>query len=61
MVSDERVTRLRLTGTDAHHERALAVGDEVRFDPERARLVEVLPRRTKLARLRSLPAQAASR
>ena len=53
VVSDERVIRLRLTGTDARHERSLAVGDEVRFDPERAALVEVLPRRTKLARLRS--------
>jgi putative ribosome biogenesis GTPase RsgA len=45
--------RLRLTGKDAHEERSLAVGDEVRFDPERAALVEILPRRTTLARLRS--------
>ena len=53
VVSGGRVVRLRLTGTDAHLERSLAVGDEVRFDPERAALAEVLPRRTKLARLRS--------
>ena len=53
VVSDGRVVRLRLTGTDAHLERALAVGDEVRFDPERAQLAEILPRRTVLARLRS--------
>lgn len=53
VVSGERVVRLRLTGSDAHQERALAVGDEVRFDPERAALREVLPRRTRLARLRS--------
>jgi len=53
VVSGGRVVRLRLTGTDAHHERTLAVGDEVRFDPERAQLVEILSRRTVLARLRS--------
>ena len=53
VVSGERVLRLRLTGKDAHEERSLAVGDEVRFDPERAALVEILPRRTTLARLRS--------
>jgi len=53
VVSGERLTRLRLTGTNARKDHSLAVGDQVRFDPAKAALVEVLPRRTQLARLRS--------
>jgi len=53
VVSGERLTRLRLTGTNARKEHTLAVGDLVRFDPAKGALVEVLPRRTQLARLRS--------
>jgi len=53
VVSGERLTRLRLTGTNARRAASLAVGDQVRFDPARGALLEVLPRRTQLARLRS--------
>jgi ribosome biogenesis GTPase / thiamine phosphate phosphatase len=53
VVCGERLTRLRLSGTNAHKEHALAVGDQVQFDAEKGVLVDVLPRRTQLARLRS--------
>jgi ribosome biogenesis GTPase len=53
VVSGERLTRLRLSGANAHRELALAVGDRVTFDPAKGLLVDVLPRRTQLARLRS--------
>ena len=53
VVSGERLQRLRLSGANAHHELALAVGDRVAFDPAKGVLVDVLPRRTQLARLRS--------
>ncbi|HTO69471.1 MAG TPA: ribosome small subunit-dependent GTPase A [Myxococcota bacterium] len=57
VVSGERLARLRLTGTNAHKEHALAVGDRVRFDAAKGALVEVEPRRTQLARLRSFGRQ----
>jgi ribosome biogenesis GTPase len=53
VVSGERLTRLRLSGTNAHQALALAVGDRVTFDPVKGALLEVLPRRTQLARLRT--------
>jgi ribosome biogenesis GTPase len=53
VVSDDRVQRLKLSGKHAKDEIALAVGDEVTFDPARGVLDAILPRRTKLARLRS--------
>jgi ribosome biogenesis GTPase len=53
VVSGERLTRLRLSGANAHRALALAVGDRVTFDPVKGALLEVLPRRTQLARLRT--------
>lgn len=53
VVSGERLTRLRLSGANAHKELALAVGDRVTFDSAKCVLIDVLPRRTQLARLRS--------
>jgi len=53
VVSGERLTRLRLSGANARQELALAVGDRVTFDPAKGVLLDVLPRRTQLARLRS--------
>jgi ribosome biogenesis GTPase len=53
VVSGERLTRLRLSGANAHKELALAVGDRVTFDPAKGVLIDVLPRRTQLARVRS--------
>lgn len=53
VVSGDRVQRLKLSGKHAKDEVALAVGDEVSFDAEKGVLASVLPRRTKLARLRS--------
>jgi ribosome biogenesis GTPase len=53
VVCGERLTRLRLSGANARQELALAVGDRVTFDPEKGVLLDVLPRRTQLARLRT--------
>ncbi|HTO51838.1 MAG TPA: ribosome small subunit-dependent GTPase A [Myxococcota bacterium] len=53
VVQGDRLQRLRLSGANAHRELALAVGDRVTFDPVRGALVDVLPRRTQLARLRT--------
>ena len=53
VVSGDQVQRLKLSGKHAKGEIALAVGDEVSFDPEGGIVDAVLPRRTKLARLRS--------
>jgi ribosome biogenesis GTPase len=53
VVFGERLLRLRLSGTSARRELALAVGDRVTFDPAKSVLLDVLPRRTQLARLRS--------
>ena len=53
VVSGDRVQRLKLSGRHAKDEIALAVGDEVSFDADKGVLADVLPRRTKLARLRS--------
>jgi ribosome biogenesis GTPase len=53
VVSGDRVQRLKLSGKHAKGEIALAVGDEVTFDPEGGVVADVQPRRTKLARLRS--------
>lgn len=49
VVYGDRLVELRLTG---RRELALAVGDEVSFDPGRAVVEELRPRRTRLARLR---------
>jgi len=53
VVQGDRLQRLRLSGANAHRELALAVGDRVTFDSVKGVLVDVLPRRTQLARLRS--------
>jgi ribosome biogenesis GTPase / thiamine phosphate phosphatase len=53
VVQGDRLQRLRLSGANAHRELALAVGDRVSFDPAKGVLIDVLPRRTQLARLRS--------
>jgi ribosome biogenesis GTPase len=53
VVCGERLLRLRLSGTNARQALALAVGDRVTFDAAKGQLLEVLPRRTQLARLRS--------
>jgi len=53
VVHGEQVTRIALGGKHAQQKTALAVGDSVRFDPARKVLLEVLPRRTVLARRRS--------
>ena len=52
VVHGDQLRELRLTGKQAEQELQLAVGDEVRFDPERELVEERLPRRTQLARLR---------
>jgi len=52
VVHGDQLLELRLTGKQAEQELQLAVGDEVRFDPERELVEERLPRRTQLARLR---------
>lgn len=57
VVHGEEVLRLQLAGKHAHRETALAVGDLVSFDPVRKVVIDVLPRRTKLARLRSFGKQ----
>ena len=57
VVHGESVIRLTLVGKHAHRETALAVGDRVSFDPVRKIVIDVLPRRTKLARLRSFGKQ----
>jgi ribosome biogenesis GTPase len=57
VVHGESVTRLALVGKHAHRELALAVGDLVSFDPVRKIVIDVLPRRTQLARLRSFGKQ----
>jgi ribosome biogenesis GTPase len=53
VVQGDRLQRLRLSGANARRELQLAVGDRVTFDPAKGVLVDVLPRRTQLARLRS--------
>ena len=57
VVHGERVLRLALVGKHAHRALALAVGDVVSFDPVRKIVIDVLPRRTQLARLRSFGKQ----
>ena len=57
VVDGDAVIRLSLVGKHAHREMALAVGDRVSFDPVRKIVIDVLPRRTKLARLRSFGKQ----
>ena len=52
VVHDDSVVELRLLGRHAHSSLSLAVGDELRFDPEKGVVEERLPRRTELARLR---------
>ncbi|MBM4337520.1 MAG: ribosome small subunit-dependent GTPase A [Deltaproteobacteria bacterium] len=53
VVHGEQVISLKLVGKHAHREMALAVGDRVSFDPLRKIVIDVLPRRTVLARQRS--------
>jgi len=52
VVHDDHLRELRLLGRHAQQEIQLAVGDEVSFDPERGIVLELLERRTLLARLR---------
>jgi len=52
VVHDDALITLRLGGRNAHRDQRLAVGDDVEFDAARAVLLELLPRRTQLARLR---------
>jgi len=52
VVCDDALRELHLTGAHARQELALAVGDDVRFDPETGRLIEIEPRRTRLERMR---------
>ena len=50
VVFEDRLLALRLIGRHARAEQTLAVGDELSFDPEKEVVLEVLPRRTRLAR-----------
>ncbi len=50
VVWQDRVVALRLIGRHARRAQALAVGDELSFDPEKEVVLEVEPRRTQLAR-----------
>jgi ribosome biogenesis GTPase len=52
IVDGDQLRELRLIGRHARDELQLAVGDEVTFDAERGTVVECLPRRTLLQRLR---------
>ncbi|MCP4006043.1 MAG: ribosome small subunit-dependent GTPase A [bacterium] len=52
VVHADRVISLRLVGKHAHAEKSLAVGDEVSFELEREVVIDLLPRRTRLARRR---------
>ena len=55
VVHEGRVRALRLVGRHAHRKQALAVGDQLSFDSERDVVIDVMPRRTQLARRRSRP------
>jgi ribosome biogenesis GTPase len=57
VVYGDDVLRLQLVGKHAHREMALAVGDRVSFEPVRRIVIDVLPRRTQLARVRSFGKQ----
>jgi ribosome biogenesis GTPase len=50
VVHDEQVVALRLTGRQARDSLALAVGDELSFDPAREVVLQIAPRRTRLSR-----------
>ena len=52
--AEGRALDLRLVGRHALREVELAVGDDVTFDPVKGIVLEVLPRRTRLARRRPL-------
>ena len=52
VVHGEALRTLKLIGRQAHRSQELVVGDEVRFDPERGVVLDVEPRRTRLARRR---------
>ncbi len=52
VVHADRVVSLRLVGRHAQHGVALAVGDDVTFDPGQGIVLELMPRRTILARRR---------
>jgi ribosome biogenesis GTPase len=53
VVHEGQVKALRLVGRHAHREQSLAVGDQLSFDSERDVVIDVMPRRTQLARRRS--------
>ena len=57
VVHGDQVMSLTLVGKHAHRETSLAVGDLVSFDPVRKIVIDVLPRRTVLARRRSFGKQ----
>ena len=50
--AEDSIHELRLVGRHALHGVELAVGDDVSFDPDRGVVVDVQPRRTRLARRR---------
>ena len=52
VVCGDEVRELQLLGRHARAELSLAVGDELHFDAEKSVVLDVLPRRTRLARLR---------
>ena len=52
VVFRDQVCDLKLLGRHAEQGLALAVGDEISFDPEKEIVLERLPRRTRLLRLR---------
>lgn len=52
VVYGDAIRTLRMTGRQAEEELQLAVGDEIAFDDESDLLLELLPRRTVLRRLR---------
>jgi hypothetical protein len=52
VVFGDQVCDLKLLGRHAEQGLALAVGDEISFDPEKEIVLERLPRRTRLLRLR---------
>lgn len=52
VVCHDELHSLRLVGKHAHQEQSLAVGDEVTFEIDRGIVVDVLPRRSQLARFR---------
>ncbi len=52
VIHRDQVHELHLSGSHARASTALAVGDEVRFDPATGRVLEIEARRTRLERIR---------